>query len=51
MKPYVGLRAGGHPLVARYAYEMACLRDILHYKDGALPAAFPEGWDACRACA
>ncbi|MBX3176762.1 MAG: glycosyltransferase family 4 protein [Candidatus Hydrogenedentes bacterium] len=53
MKPYVGLALADYPLVARYyAYEMACLRDILHYKDGApCPLHFLKDRDACRACA
>ena len=53
MKPYVGLALADYPLVVRYyAYEMACLRDILHYKDGApCPNHFLKTNDACRACA
>lgn len=53
MKPYVGLALADYPLVVRYyAYEMACLRDILHYKDGApCPHHFLKTNDLCRACA
>jgi len=53
MKPYVGLALADYPLVVRYyAYEMACLRDILHYKDGApCPNHFLKTNDTCRACA
>ena len=53
MKPYVGLALADYPLIVRYyAYEMACLRDILHYKDGApCPLHALKDNDACRACA
>jgi glycosyltransferase involved in cell wall biosynthesis len=53
MKPYVGLALADYPLIVRYyAYEMACLRDILHYKDGApCPLHYLKDNDACRACA
>lgn len=53
MKPYVGLALADYPLVVRYyAYEMACLRDILRYKDGApCPNDYLRTNDACRACA
>jgi len=53
MKPHVGLALAGYPLVVRYyAYEMACLRDILHYKDGApCPNHYLKTPGVCRACA
>lgn len=53
MKPYVGLALADYPLIVRYyAYEMACLRDILRFKDGApCPLHYLKDNDACRACA
>ena len=53
MKPYVGLALTDYPLVVRYyAYEMACLRDILHFKDGApCPNHYLKTPGVCRACA
>lgn len=53
MKPYVGLALTDYPVIVRYyAYEMACLRDILHYKDGApCPLHYLKDNDACRRCA
>lgn len=53
MKPYVGLALTGYPLVVRYyAYEMACLRDILHFKDNApCPNHYLKTPSVCRACA
>ncbi len=53
MKPYVGLALADYPLVVRYyAYEMACLRDILQFKDGApCPNHYLKTPGVCRACA
>ena len=53
MKPHVGLALIDYPLVVRYyAYEMACLRDILHFKDGApCPNHYLKTPSICRTCA
>ena len=53
MKPYVGLALADYPLVARYyAYEMACLRDPFHFKDGApCPNHCLKTSGVCRTCA
>lgn len=53
MKPYVGLALADYPLVSRYyAYEMTCLRDAFHFKDGApCPNHYLITPGICRACA
>lgn len=53
LKPHVALALAHHPLVLRYyAHEMACHRDILRYKDGAVcPNAYLRTPDVCRQCA
>ena len=53
LKPHVALALAHHPLVLRYyAHEMACHRDILRFKDGAVcPNAYLKTPDLCRECA
>lgn len=53
LKPLVALALAHHPLVLRYyAHEMACHRDILRYKEGAVcPNAYLRTPDVCRQCA
>lgn len=53
LKPYVILALAHYPIAARYyAYEMACHRDMLRFKDGApCPNAYLRTPDLCRRCA
>jgi len=53
LKPYVLLALAHYPLLARYyAYEMACHRDILRYKNGApCPEHYLRDPEVCRPCA
>jgi glycosyltransferase involved in cell wall biosynthesis len=53
LKPYVALALAHYPLATRYyAYEMACHRDILRFKQGApCPNAYLHTADTCRRCA
>lgn len=53
LKPHVALALAHHPLVLRYyAHEMACHRDILRFKDGAVcPNAYLKTPEECRQCA
>lgn len=53
LKPHVALALAHYPLVLRYyAHEMACHRDILRFKDGAVcPNAYVRTPDVCRQCA
>lgn len=53
MRTYVALALGQYPLVMRfYAYEMACHRDILRFKDGApCPEHYLLRPEVCRNCA
>ena len=53
LKPHVALALAHHPLVLRYyAHEMACHRDILRFKDGAVcPNAYLKTPEDCRQCA
>lgn len=53
LKPYVIQALAHYPVCARYyAYEMACHRDILRFKEGApCPNAYLQTPDVCRRCA
>lgn len=53
LKPYVIDTLADYPIAARYyAYEVACMRDILHFKDGApCPNNYLRTPDVCRRCA
>lgn len=53
LKPYVINALSGYPLAARYyAYEVACHRNILRYKQGApCPNQYLQTPEECRRCA
>lgn len=53
LKPYVIDALADYPIAARYyAYEVACMRDILHFKDGApCPNNYLRTPNVCRRCA
>ena len=53
LKPYVIDALAHYPIAARYyAYEIACMRDILHFKDGApCPNNYLRTPNECRRCA
>ena len=53
LKPLVLQALSDYPTIGRYyAYEMACHRDILHFKEGRVcPYAFLDTPDLCRTCA
>jgi glycosyltransferase involved in cell wall biosynthesis len=53
LKPHVIQALAHYPTYARYyAYEMACHRDILRFKQGApCPNAYLQTPDVCRRCA
>ncbi len=53
LKPRIILALSHYPIALRYyAYEMACHRDILRFKDGApCPNAYLETPEVCRRCA
>jgi glycosyltransferase involved in cell wall biosynthesis len=52
-KPAVIAALAHHPITARYyAYEVACMRDLLLFKDGApCPCNYLETPNECRVCA
>ena len=52
LKPYVTDALAHYPVAARYyAYEVACHRDILRFKDGApCPNTYLDNPDVCRVC-
>lgn len=53
LKPHLAEAFAAYPLAARYyAYEMACHRDILRFRDGApCPKSYLHTPDFCRRCA
>lgn len=54
LKPALTLAlAGTYPVATRFfAYELACHRDILHFKDGApCPCTYLNNPEVCRPCA
>jgi len=53
LKPYVTSALAHYPTVGRYyAYEIPCMRDILHFKDGApCPKNYLRTPNTCRRCA
>lgn len=53
MKPLLIRALCRYPVLSRcYAHEVACLKDILHFKDGAsCPYTYAETPDRCRRCA
>lgn len=53
LKPYVAAALSHYPLVGRYyAYEIACPRDMLLFKDGApCPNNYLRTPNVCRCCA